>query len=137
MGLESKHKYLSRLLPDLYPITQYADEMLPPDAQILYIGDTRGYYADRKFIANTAHDKTVIVELTRQANTIGDLADKLRAIGITHIIFNKREGGRLHKDYKYLQWKTPEDEAKIREFYQKHLKLLHTINDSDLLEIVH
>lgn len=136
MGEESTSEYLSRHHPDLYPITQYANETLPLDAQILYIGDTRGYYANRKFIANSAHDKTVIVELTHQATTIDDLADKLRVLGITHIIFNKREGSRLHKDYKYLQWKTPEDEAKFREFYRKHLKLLHTINDSDLLEIV-
>lgn len=135
MGIESKHDYLSRQLPTLYPITHYANEHLPPEAKILYIGETRGYYADRVFIANTAHDVTPIVELTYQAKNVNDLLEKLKTLGVTHIIFNKREGTRLDTQYKYLHWKTADDEAKFGEFYHKRLKLLHTINDSELLEI--
>jgi len=136
MGTESKHEYLSRQLPTLYPITQYANENLPLEAKILYIGETRGYYSDRLFIANTAHDATPIVELTHQAKDVNDLQERLKILGVTHIIFNKREGTRLDIQYKYLHWKTAEDGVKFWEFYHSHLKSLHTINDSDLLEIV-
>lgn len=136
MGTESRHEYLERKLPTLYPITQYANEHLPSEAVILYIGDTRGYYSDRPFIANTAHDRTVIVELAHQAIDAADLRQKLTELGVTHIIFNKREGSRLHSQYRYLQWKTAEDAKKFVNFTQSHLKLLHAINESELLEII-
>lgn len=134
MGLESKEDYLARQYADFYPITQYANETLPPDAKILFIGETRGYYADRLFIANTAEDKTAIVELTHQSRDAGDLRERLRVLGVTHIIFNRREGTRLQQEYHYFAWKTPKDEATFWEFYRS-LKLLHSVNDSDLLEI--
>jgi hypothetical protein len=137
MGVESKHDYLSRKRPDIYPITRYANETLPPDAKIMFIGDTRGYYADRPFIANTAHDKTPIVELAQTANTVDEMAERLRELGVTHIIFNRREGARLYKDYLYLHWKAPEDEQLFWEFYRTRLKQLNSINDSELLEIVY
>jgi hypothetical protein len=136
MGIESKSEYLSRQLPSLYPITQYANEILPPEAKILYIGETRGYYSDRVFIANSAHDKTPIVELAHQSRDVNDLLEKLKMLAVTHIILNKREGTRLDKQYNYLHWKTAEDKAKFWEFYHNRLKLLKSINDSELLEIV-
>ena len=70
------------------------------------------------------------------AKDVNELLEKLKILGVTHIIFNKREGTRLNTQYQYLHWKTAEDEAKFWEFYRNHLKLLHTINDSELLEIV-
>jgi len=136
MGLESRHEYLSRQRPDIYPITQYANETLPADAKILFIGDTRGYYADRPFIASTAHDKTPIVELAHESTTTDELAEHLKALGMTHIIFNRQEGARLYKSYEYLHWKTPESEQLFWEFYRTRLKELKSINDSELLEIV-
>ena len=135
-GTESRHDYLSRHLADLYPITQYANETLPAAATILYFGETRGYYADRKFIANSAEDQTVIVALASQARNAQDLRAALRDLGVTHIILNKREIVRLNRQYHYLAWHTPADEEKFREFYRQHLKLLKTIHESDLLEIV-
>jgi hypothetical protein len=134
-GLESRDEYLSRQLPDLYPITKYANDTLPPDAKILYLGESRGYYADRSFIANTGHDRSIIVEIVHQAATPDELLIRLRTLGITHIIFNRREGTRLHQSYQYFQWKTPQDERVFWECYQQRLKLLHTVNDSDLLEL--
>ncbi len=137
MGLESTHDYLSRQRPDIYPITHYANNMLPSDAKILFIGDTRGYYADRPFIANTAYDKTPIVELAHASETTEELAEHLGELGVTHIIFNRREGARLYKDYEYLHWKTPQDEQLFWEFYQTRLKQLKSINDSELLEVIY
>lgn len=135
MGLESKEAYLSRQLADLYPITQYANNHLPADAKLLYIGETRGYYADRWFIANTAEDKTMIVEVTHAASDAHDLRERLQALGITHIIFNRREATRLQREYQYFYWKTPEDQQKFEEFFRTHVHALHSINESDLLEI--
>ena len=135
-GLESKQDYLSRELPTLYPITQSANETLPSDAKILYLGESRGYYADRVFIANTAHDPSVIVTLAHQAKDAADLAARLRALGVTHIIFNKREGTRLAKEYRYFDWQTPADGAKFWEFYQNQVKLLQAVNESELSEVV-
>jgi hypothetical protein len=136
MGIESKDEYLNRRVADLYPITRYANDVLLPGAQIMYIGDSRGFYADRPFIANTAHDKTPIVEITHASSTVDDVAKHLNDLGITHIIFNQREGARLSQHYHYLQWKAPEDEQLFREFYRTRLKNMKTINESALLEIV-
>ena len=136
MGTESKHDYLSRQLPTFYPITNYANENLPFDAKILFIGETRGYYSDRVFIAGTAHDRTPIVDFAYEARDAEDLHKRLKASGITHLIFNKREIARLNKQYNYFNWKTEEDMKKFSEFYHQHVKILTTINDSELLEIL-
>ncbi len=134
VGLESRDEYLSRQTSH-YEVIRYANHKLSTEAKILFIGETRTYYCQRPFVANTAFDTTVIVEWVHSSDDVPDLLKKLREERITHILYNKREAERLERQFSYFNWKEKENIEKYRFFMNNCLKLLYSKNEVYLYEI--
>ncbi len=98
-GTLSEEEYLTRRL-SYYPAVQWLNVHSPPDAQVLYLGETRLLYLDRLVRLSSAYDHTEIADLLGPDSP--PLFSQLRSLGITHIVINGREIERLRVAYEYL-----------------------------------
>lgn len=70
----------------LVPIAAYADAFLPPDARVLFVGSIRRFPFPREVVAGSPYDEQPIAAHLRAAVDVPDLAARLRAEGITHVV---------------------------------------------------
>ncbi len=71
-----------------YAALEFINEKLPPDAKVLFLGDSRAYYCDRDFIAPTVYDSNPFWIAAKESKSPAELDAKLKAMGITHIFLN-------------------------------------------------
>lgn len=89
LGLESQVNYLGRNLID-YPATEFINDNLPLDAEVLLIGDARGYYLRRQYIPDT----TIHLwwgYLVPVGGSLEGILAQLKEWGVSHILYS--EGG--------------------------------------------
>jgi hypothetical protein len=98
-GTLSKDEYLSRRLA-YYPAVQWLNAHVPPQAHVLYLGETRLLYLDRPVKFSSAYDRTEIAHLL--GPEAPPLFSQLRSLGVTHIVIHGREIERLRAAYEYL-----------------------------------
>lgn len=98
-GTLSKDEYLTRRL-SYYPAVQWLNAHVPPDAQVLYLGETRLLYLNRPARFSSAYDRTEIAQLL--GPDAPPLFSQLRTLGVTHIVIHGREIERLRAAYEYL-----------------------------------
>ncbi|NIN92565.1 tetratricopeptide repeat protein [bacterium] len=140
LGRESREEYLYRdsigrnLMPYYYPVVKYINQDLPLDAKVLFIGEARGYYCQRDFVTSLAEDPhSIVTRLVRFCKDSDELLEKLKNLGITHVLYNRREGYRL-KGYKIFDWQG-DDFPIFHKFWKNNLKLIHTEKDVYLFEV--
>lgn len=93
-GSESKRSYLSRFIPSYpqtsYPAIEYVNNNTPRDAKVLFIGDSRGFYMERDYIAVTAvFDTHPLLIWLRESGTPDELLKRFKEAGITHVLLNR------------------------------------------------
>jgi hypothetical protein len=94
LALEDRAAFLSRKL-EYYPCAAYAGAALSPDANILVVGEQRGYYIPRAHLSTTVHAPNLYVRRANEAASPEALARALRGDGFTHLLFVPREALRL------------------------------------------
>ncbi|MFI5361435.1 MAG: hypothetical protein ACHQ49_05655 [Elusimicrobiota bacterium] len=94
LALEDRATFLSRKL-EYYPCAAYAGAALPADANILVVGEQRGYYIPRAHRPTTVHAENLYVRRANEAASPEALLGALRADGFTHMLFVPREQLRL------------------------------------------
>ena len=122
-GRETKESYLGRThlfyQDPVYPAIEYINSNVSLQSRILFVGDSRGYYCERDYIANTAFDVPAFQKYFTGAKDAGDLARQLRQDGITHILLNEKELARLQQQYKSIDFQ-PRDIILLKEFWRDH-----------------
>ncbi len=85
-GRESQRDYLARHL-DVYPIYDYINAVLPENARILLIQETRGFYLEREYLwGNQGHHNLIPwLQFPDEREMRAFLRDKL---GVTHVLIN-------------------------------------------------
>jgi hypothetical protein len=81
---------------------RFVNEIAPPEARVLLVGDTRGFYLRRPFIASSPYNRSPLSLWAENSETADDLAARFREHGITHILVNAAESFRI-KDYDTLK----------------------------------
>ncbi len=95
------------------------NEQLPEDATLLLVGEPRSFGLDRDVIVEDPFRKPYLVEAAEEAPSARALADLLRARGITHLLYNEQEAGRIARmrgRAGYLADAAPPAAARLREF---------------------
>lgn len=124
LGNISKKEYLSTQRPS-YPAPYYqtlswANENLPKDAKIIFLGETRGLYSERVFFTSGAGDYSPFVEKLKKVKDAKGFYEMLRKEGITHILFNGPEAKRLAG---YEPFYFDENDLKVfDDFWRKHVR---------------
>lgn len=71
-----------------YPIQAAAAERLPEDALVASVGEPHLFYLDRRALYDVYWQRPRLLDLAHEHHDPGRLAGQLRAIGVTHVLFN-------------------------------------------------
>ena len=136
LGRESADAYLSRQL-DHFAAARFVQERLPPDARLLFIGETRPYYFYREAVAPSAYDRHPLRRWVQESPSPEALAKRLVAEGFTHVVLNVNEFKRLHDNYGLLAFSGDEAEANTRCLRElpRALRLLFAANGVFVFEV--
>jgi len=125
LGLESRKEYLSTQRPTYpnpyYGVIDWANQNLPETAKILFMGEARELYAEKRTITGWIDTYTPAVVFSRSAKNGDELWGKLKKEGITHILLNVPEVRRLTD---ILHWEG-EDLKVFLEFWNKYVKEIY------------
>lgn len=139
LGQETKEAYLghSHLFYQFpaYPVIEYINKNVSPGSRILFVGDSRGYYCERDYIANSAFDVPTFQKYFKTAKDADELAQNLRREGITHILYNEGEFVRLQNQYRIFDFQ-PRDLKLLQEFWRKHSKSIFFMKGVGLYQIL-
>jgi len=107
-GLQSRSEYLS-LSHSTYPMPYFSamehiNSALPRDSQVLFAGDGRSFYCERKSVPVSVYDVHPLVLFARASSTPEEMQAKIAAAGITHIFLNLGEAARIDKSYHLFPW---------------------------------
>ncbi|MBI2362563.1 MAG: glycosyltransferase family 39 protein, partial [Elusimicrobia bacterium] len=74
-----------------YGAAAWVNAHTPPGAKVLVLGESRGYYLERDFVAATVYDYNPFWTEAAQAEDEDDLRARLAARGVTHILLSARQ----------------------------------------------
>ena len=86
-------KYLY-ILP-YFRVFEYMNGTLPINSRIIFLGEDRTFYLKKDFIASSFNDRNLVVQLIRQATDFNSFVEKLKAKGITHMLYSDKGLTRL------------------------------------------
>ena len=93
LGIVPKNAWLRADHPGFqvsyYSGVEYINSHLPGDAKILFLGEERGYYCLRSFVAPSIFDDHPLVEAANSSPDAQHLSEKLKEMGYTHLLINK------------------------------------------------
>jgi 4-amino-4-deoxy-L-arabinose transferase-like glycosyltransferase len=95
IGRESEAAYLRREVPS-YSAWQAINATSPPDARILTFTGGDRFYVRRRYVPHDSALATPVLSATAEESSRA--ADALRNLGITHVLFDRRELARLDPD---------------------------------------
>jgi len=117
-GEVTREEYITRYRPE-YPVMEYINTHLGPDAKVLFIHmGNRGYYCDREYVFDLQGNKSSFQQLVRKSTDPEKIRDGLNRMGVSHLlvhcaIFRKWVGSQFDS----------EDQQKTRLFFAKFVKL--------------
>jgi len=107
LGQESPAEFASRTV-DHYDAAAFVSEHLPPNAKLLFIGESRPFYFNRTALAPYPFHAHPLSQWIQETTSSEELLKTLRAEGFTHIILNTREFRRLHDTYQVMAFIGPD-----------------------------
>lgn len=119
----TRDAYITQDTPN-YPAALWMNAHLSSDAIVFFANDDKGYYLDRSYITGYGVYSTYI-DYAHLSDTDA-LADRLHALGVTHVLIHTYENGRLinHPEY-YTEHTT----TLFHELIENYLTLLYEEND--------
>lgn len=118
MGTESREAWRHDVtLNDPAGAYRAAGEVLPKDARILIVGEGRSWLCPRPHRVSSPYDTQWLQSVVEHSSSAEEVGDAVAGDGWTHLLINWAEVNRLGgEDYRVLRWKSPEDQARFREF---------------------
>jgi hypothetical protein len=86
-GSQPRDAYLESRVQS-YASIAAANRMLPPRARLLLIWENRGYYLERSYLADSFFEASTVMDLARECGSPEAMAARVRALGVTHVLFN-------------------------------------------------
>ena len=118
LGQEDREAYLTRRL-EHYPAARFVRNRVPPQARVLFIGETRPYHFARLGLAPSAYDAHPLRDWVMVSASVEALAGRVAAEGFTHVVLNIPEFSRIRNKYGVLAF-AGEEAAE----YDRRLKAL-------------
>jgi len=78
-----------------WPAARFIDDNLPAGATVLMVAEARTLYVNRKVVVEDPYRVPLLAELAAGAADGRELAARLEAMGITHLLVNEREMPRM------------------------------------------
>jgi hypothetical protein len=94
LGLQTDEEYLQLNCTQLEAF-RTANDKLPAEAKVLLIGEPRAYGIDRAIVVEDQFRMPLLVELAERSSSYTEIAEGLRNLGVTHLLWNAAEAKRI------------------------------------------
>ncbi|TFG40167.1 MAG: hypothetical protein E4H44_00645 [Candidatus Aminicenantes bacterium] len=94
LGAGDSEDYLTANCSQIEPF-RAAEALLPPEAKVLLVGEPRPFQIDRDVVVEDQFRVPLLVELANDSSTAEEIADRLRDMGVTHLLWNADEAARI------------------------------------------
>ena len=121
-----------------WPAVRAVDELLPADATVLLVGESRAMYLDRDLVVDDPLVTPLLVALAEAQPSAAAMAAELRRRGVTHVLYNRQEATRiaaLNGRDEYLAPLSPAGRARLEAFLSGCLRRLTAAGPVDLLAL--
>jgi hypothetical protein len=88
----------------------FMNRELPMNARLLFLNTNFGFYSDRAYIADSFFEASQIADWLAPCSSPGEVRERLREKGITHILYSTREG---QLSYPPALWKFLDDSSMV------------------------
>jgi len=127
LGLETAAEYL-KTAHKTYPrppyvALEYINNTLPQDARVLFVGEARGFYCRRDYLAGAVFNEPPLREWLRGAAGAEELLARFRAERITHVLINHNELEAWRRAYPAAMALDSRAAAVFDEFTRRFLRL--------------
>lgn len=110
---------------EYYQAIDFINQHLRAEDKVLFIGEVRSYYCQKRVLVNSQFDSTIIVDLIRQSSNLRELLERLHQQGVTHILVNEGMGKWLQERFGYFHWQSTEEVNLYRQFMTQALTKLY------------
>lgn len=110
MGVADGDELMRRYVT-YWPAIRPVNTVLPADAKLLLVGESRPYLLDRDLLVEDPFRKPLLVELAEATSSPREMAAILRQRGVTHLLVNPQEGRRIAVMNGRITYLEPHDEA--------------------------
>jgi 4-amino-4-deoxy-L-arabinose transferase-like glycosyltransferase len=100
-GKSDRDGFLSRRLPDYYPMVKFINNNVPGHEKILQIGELRTTYQEHPGITANIFNRSPVDDIMLNSGSADEVIGKLRAAGYSRVWINRAEYNRLAETYKY------------------------------------
>lgn len=141
---QSKEEFLVSHGVNYYPVTKWANNNIPQNSKILFIGELRGYYCKRDYLLHAGIEgvdekKLLLRNLIKKSKNVDEILQGLNNLGITHLLINFSEMSRLAKKSlslnSYFNFQQEEKNELTRELFTDYLQPLASKHNVTLHEI--
>lgn len=80
-----------------YPAIEFINNGLPGNARVAFLGEDRTFYLKRRFVASSCFDRSPILDDFLASRSTAEWGERLRARGITHLLYTSQGLARLQK----------------------------------------
>jgi len=95
--------------------------LLPDDAKVLLVAESRLAFMPRPTLASSALDAPAVLRFVAGAASPVEVDERLRHEGITHVLLNERELRRMIEDYSFLARFSEPDRAVFADWLESDL----------------
>jgi len=107
IGQSDKETFLSKRLPDYYPIVKYLNNNMTENDKLLQIGELRTTYQKNPGITANVFNNSPVDEMMLNAIDKFEIINRMKSAGYNYVWLNRVEYARLSKTYGYGEkWNT-------------------------------
>jgi len=135
-GEQTTDEFQAKRIPN-YLVFKYINENLPPDARLAFFWDNRGFFCERKQMGDSVFEAPSMMELVHEAGSAEIFREKLKTMGITHVLFNRFFFARFP-----VHTVSAEDDARLtndfrafQDFLSRYCVPLFAADDATLYEL--
>jgi 4-amino-4-deoxy-L-arabinose transferase-like glycosyltransferase len=133
LGMDQEDRFLSRYV-EYYSSIDHFNTHAPEEAKILFVGDPRSFYTERKAVWSSAYDENPIVPIIQRSKTPDDIAESLLSEGFSHLLYAPQGMKILNKKYSAYPF-SKEESIRFNHFLRKRAKRLYSYRGAYLFQI--
>lgn len=118
LGRMSPAQYLTARHPEFAAVFA-ANDGLPQDAKVITAGVMRWYYLRRPALVHSGVGPSPFLRVVREARTAGEVAERLKSIGITHV-FLAEDWLEFHSRANRVMMLSDDERRRIAELVRRH-----------------
>lgn len=121
-----------------WPAVRFINSKLPAEVRVLLVAESRVFNLNREVVVEDPFQTPLLAELAMQSRAPEEIATRLRAMGVTHVLVNWHEARRIATMTGRPDYPQPQDASareRLHTFVASHLTSLYRNEHTEVLAL--